>query len=1478
MKRNFFLFVHLLSYFILTAQHSERIKWIAEFGKEQRFIENKGQFDGRNKLPGSTILYAVDYRTQQILFTKNGLTYRFDKWYKNPDRKKGDTSKPKYHIQTELIHMQWEAANPNVEVLAEEMTSDYNTYAMLSEDRTSYYDIRNVRGFKKLVYKNLYPHIDVEYEFHPVSGIKYSLIVHPGGDVSKVRMKYIHDKSIDFDEEGNIRIATLLGDIVEHAPVTFYARNHQERISSSFRLNKEHQVVTFQLGSYDNTQSIVIDPWVQTPALPNSNGVWECDRDASGNVYIIGGDMPMRLRKYSSSGVLQWTYNTPWDTTNNWLGTLATDNNGNSYITSGSVAAMHKVNTNGGLVWGVNGGPLDEYWTIAFNCDQTKLVVGGTRLGVFPPADSYGMIFDINTNNGSVIASQRVASTRPGPIISDINEVRSISSSRNAKYYFLTLDTIGAINQNISACSGNRIFAINSTYNFAYKSEFYRPNNGNSGICAIRANDQFVYTQNGVTVHKRSLSTGAILASAAIPGGINTTSFGLNQPGNSGIDIDACGNVYVGSADRVIKFDANLNIISSVSLPFRVFDVAVSYNGEIIVCGATGDANASPRTGYVQVIDMSACAPFQLVCCDATICPVNAVCSNAAPFNLTAVMSGGTWSGPGITNASAGTFNPAIAGVGTHTITYTMSCGSESIQIRIDDCANLVVCIEPNGNYTVSGGTGPYTWERGTPFQNCSQCFFGQCFPPICNGFPDTTWTVIGNTPTITPPGTFPIRVRDSGVNSLRIFSAAGLPPCSTTTCPTITVSVVAQTNVSCAGGNNGGVTVSASGGQSPYSYAWAGGVTGATRTGLTAGSYVVTATDANNCTGTLTVTITSPNALSLNTSSTPAVCGASNGSASVTVTGGTQPYTYAWSNTATSTSISGLAPGSYAVTVRDHNNCSASATVLVQSTGGATVTLNNQHQISCPGARDGAIDINVTGGTPPYTYIWSNGATTQDINGLDAGIYTVTVNDNNNCPAIFSLTITEPSILAISGTTVNAGCGVPDGRVDITVNGGTSPYTYLWNTNATTEDLLNVPAGSYSVTVTDANGCTGTNQFTVLSPNNITILLTAQQASCQGVSDGAVTSSVSGGIAPYSYSWNTGATTAGLNNVSGGIYTVTVTDAANCSASESVMVEAPVVMNLSAVITGINCNYDTIGAIKLIIAGGTAPYDATWSNGGQGLTITSLTAGSYTATVTDANGCTVDSTFELTSNSALIVAIHDLAVSCNGSATGSLQAVVQGNAPPFLYAWNTGATTASITGLMPGTYSLVVTDQLNCKDTTEAVVSVVALVIDTIILTLPECDTTHDGTIVVEMAGGNSGYTFLWNDGQDSSVAVNLKAGDYTVTITHLSSNCTLTDTTWLNAQRSCSDSLIIYDVFTPNSDGKNDLWIIDGLANYAHNELKIFNRWGSLVYEAKPYQNNWDGRNNKGDPLPSATYYYLLKLNDATGRIYSGHVTIIR
>lgn len=1129
----FLLFFFLIQSFTTSADNT----WASTAENPKVFIENKGQFYTNNL--NDEVLYAYDNSGTMIYFTPKGLVYRLvevtpkEKGEKEKERererekkfttveewKEHEAEEHKRNYKIDYVNFYWENPNPNAQIIAEEPSADYHSYTF--EEKGESKNINYIKGFKKLVYKNLYPNIDVEYVFHPVNGIKYTLILHPGADVSKVKMLY---DDVKLKNNGDLHVATVFGNIVEHAPLTFYADNKSSVIGSRFV--KVGKSIQFQLENYDATKTICIDPWVQTPTLSNSNCVWECERDGAGNVYIIGGDMPMKLRKYNSAGTVQWTYNTPWDTTDangGWLGTLATDLAGNSYITNGSSAALQKINSSGSMLYNVAGGSIAEYWNITFNCDQTKLIVGGTTGTFGVPPNLYGAIFDINTSNGSVTSTKIVGYGSTTSFPPSIQEVRSITSSRNAKYYFLTLDTVGCVNQNFSACtSAPPLFKINSTYGLSYKCENYRPDNGNAGIKAIKANRNFVYTQNGSTIHKRSLANGSIITSATIPGGNTVNSGGQNQLGNAGIDIDSCGNVYVGSGNAVIKYDANLTQLSSTSLPFKVFDVAVSIGGDVIVCGGTGTGSSATRTGYVQSINMSACDPMILYCCDATVCPTGPYCVTDAPTTLTPVVAGGTWSGPGITNASTGVFDPSVAGAGVHTIIYTLACGSDSITVSVSNCVSLTACQESNGDITATSGVAQYTWSNQTTTQNCSACFFGCAAPPGC-AVNVTAWASFASGTTITPSGTYPVKLLDNNGDSLIITSLSSLPNCPSNSCPVLTTTASSIVNVSCPGLSDGSFNAAVTGGVSPYDYTLniTGGsvvstfsnVTGTQNfTSLAAGDYTLYSFDNNNCPDTIEVTITEPSGGIITATAGPdqTVCSnsailaantPSSGVGTWTVLSGTATITTASSSTS---AITGIAVGTVTLVWTINDGCATgSDTVSITNTGGGpVVSISSYSNISCNSLNDGTAAATATGGTGTLTYAWTpSGGTAPTASNLQAGTYTVSVSDNGGCTGIETVTITEPAAITLNVVATTAGCA-GGGSANASASGGTGTLVYTWSNGENVASITGLATGSYTVAVNDSMGCTVSDVATVIaSSGSITATISANDTIAFGQS-----------------------------------------------------------------------------------------------------------------------------------------------------------------------------------------------------------------------------------------------------------------------------------------------------------------------------------------------------------------------------------------
>ena len=1200
---SFTVYFFLFAFANLQAQNKPAGSWSKKLERQKSFIENKGQFSIPSAFGNpSEVLFAVDDGGTKIYFTKKGITYTFLEMWKKPkderemERERNEVildaeaherhekEERKIKTRTDQVTMLWQNANPNVKIEASGVTEDYHSY-YFKQPNTQYKNVCYIRGFRKITYKNIYPNIDIDYVFHEKGGLEYSLTLHPGADPSQVKMVY--DSHVDLNNAGEIRISTKFGDIIDHAPLSFYDSNHSSIIASSF--TKTGKTVSFQLENYDKTKTVVIDPWTQTPAFAtNWDCVWECEKDGAGNVYLIGGVSPMQLIKYNAAGAIQWTYNTPYDTTA-WLGTFATDNAGNSYVTQGSVAQIVKVSTAGAVVWnntspgGIFGST--EFWNITFNCDQTRLVIGGTG-GFLPPLP---YIYEMNMATGNVVSSLQVT---PGALI-PTQEVRSIAPCGNGRYYFLTHDTIGYINQNFNACTtpSSAIYKATNNYSFGYKCENFRYDN--TGIMAIKANTSFVYVNRGNRLDKRDLNTSAIISSVAIPGGGFAGGFGGNAVQNSGIDIDDCGNVYVGSKNAVIKFDGNtLAQLASYPTTYNVYDVHVATGGNIVACGSTGTSATGSRSGTLEYINAGACATITLTCCDVNICQVPNKCSTAAAFNLQASTAGGTWSGTGITNASLGTFNPATAGIGSHVITYSLACGVGTTTVNVIACGTVSLCIS-SGSLTATGGAGTYTWSSTTTSVNCSACPGGACIPFVCAGTTVPTWTASGSTVAAPSSTVFPIKVKDIGSGVTFTFTTlASIPACTTTSCPTLTMSVASQTNVNCFGASTGTANVSTTGGAGPYTYTWSpGSLTGASQTGLAAGTYTIAIKDANLCTGTGTVIITQPTAsLSAVISATTSTgCGASTGGATVTASGGTAGYTYSWTPSGgTTAGVSNLAAGGNTVTVTDSKGCTKTVATTISSASGPTLSVASQTNVNCFGASTGTATVNPTGGTGPYNYTWTPGNLNgSSQTGLAAGTYTINVSDASSCSGATTLTITQPTVAlsAVISATTAAGCGSSTGGATVTASGGTPTYSYSWApSGGTTAGVSNLGSGNNTVTVTDIKGCTVTAVANITTSGGPTIVVVSQASvNCFGASTGSATVNGSGGTGPYTFTWTPGNLNgASQTALSAGIYTINTTDGSSCTGSGTISITQPT-SSVSAVITATSpasCGGSTATAI----------------------------------------------------------------------------------------------------------------------------------------------------------------------------------------------------------------------------------------------------------------------------------------------------------
>ncbi|MBD3637806.1 MAG: gliding motility-associated C-terminal domain-containing protein [Crocinitomicaceae bacterium] len=436
---------------------------------------------------------------------------------------------------------------------------------------------------------------------------------------------------------------------------------------------------------------------------------------------------------------------------------------------------------------------------------------------------------------------------------------------------------------------------------------------------------------------------------------------------------------------------------------------------------------------------------------------------------------------------------------------------------------------------------------------------------------------------------------------------------------------------------------------------------------------------------------------------------GSSDGSAGSTVTGGTTPYNYSWSNGASTPNLSGLNAGTYTLTVIDDNGCSLNESITLinptQLTSNANVSSNyNGEDVSCYGSSDGQGTAAGNGGVGPYTYLWSNGQTGATATGLSTGTYNVVITDLNGCQTNNSIFLSQPDTLGIITEITDVSCnGGNDGAIDVTSSGGVSPYNYQWNHGPTTEDVTNLAAGTYQVSLTDANGCVYVLDELVVDPTAIDLDLTMTDALCKSDSNGAADLSVTGGTPPYTYLWNTGATSEDIDSLLAGTYAVTVTDDNGCWTVINGAVNEPDSLSFEAVISDALCYGYSDGEITLTVSGGTLPYTYSWDNGITTNINENLSEGEYTVTVTDGNNCVLGESYAVNHPDSLWASLdapvnfHDHHITFYGGSDGALDLEVTGGTAPYDYDWSNGESTEDLDGLTSGTYEVIITDDHGC-------------------------------------------------------------------------------------------------------------------------------------------------------------------------------------
>ncbi len=622
-----------------------------------------------------------------------------------------------------------------------------------------------------------------------------------------------------------------------------------------------------------------------------------------------------------------------------------------------------------------------------------------------------------------------------------------------------------------------------------------------------------------------------------------------------------------------------------------------------------------------------------------------------------------------------------------------------------------------------------------------------------------------------------------------------------------VTISNNVITHVACPGGTTGAINITTAGGSAIKTYAWSNGANTEDVSGLAAGTYTVTVT---SCAGTQTTTssfvVNSTNtAIVINNQTADVQCfGETNGSVDITVTGGTttgtgcSAYAFSWSNGATTQDISGVSAGNYTVTVTDCNGCQKVSAVFEVKTSTSLLTLNETHtNVSCNGAANGTITAAATGGGNTKEYRLGNGTWGANpvFTGLTAGNYNIQVRDNFGCVKTIPVSVTQPNAISVSSTATPSTTG-SNGSINVSVTGGTSPYTYSWSgpsgpVPGNPEDPSGLAPGTYCVTVTDANSCTKSHCKQVDAPA-IADNASTFKNTCFNTCNGEIDVNVTGGIAPFTYSWTGSGSPTGDHptGLCAGNYAVTVTSSNSgptatfsftltSAASAPGAAFAPQLPSSSAA-----CD----GRITLSPTGGSGSgYTYLWSNGQTGNPAIALCEGSFTVTITDSNGCTgTAGPFTLDYVPPVLGnAVVNPSSSCANQSNGQVVLSINGGTPPYNYQLTGGGNpilfnqgnSVTFSGLPAGNYSYTITDSgIGVDKQTKTG----TFAIGEIVLTLSQEIVTHTtsstggGKVDIEVAGGSTAsYLYQWNNGATSQDLFNVAPGCYSVTVTSVQGQC---------------------------------------------------------------------------------------------------------
>lgn len=1343
-------------------------------GNGLNFIQNKGQIVDLDQNQRPDILFRGAGAGADVYLRKSGISYVLSNIadVKREAAQKAEEETKKINgtehdeqnfyiknlsekrVKLHRVDMDFLNCNLNPQITSSDEVEGYKNYYLASCPE----GIINVHSFNEVYFANIYDKIDVKYYGGKSTGLKYDIIVNPGGNPESIQLKYSGAEEVSI-VNGELRIRNSLGELIEQLPKVYQNINGKIKdIKAKYileRLANNVVVVHFSFKNFNSAFPLVIDPWVTYLGGPGGDDGTSVNVDRQSNVIITGystltgfpvtagasqsayggGTGDAFIAKMTASGnavfityfggsASEWGYGISADDNNNILvvgstgsANMPTKSTGGAYTQTFSTAFIAEFTPAGALTWSTffggnsfNGGAdLNDVCCDHFN----NIFVSGTTSFTNQPV--------LNAYQASLMSGTDICvakfnsngilqwSTYYGGSGADMGFGITCDAANNLFFCGSTYSTnfpttTGAFQPSLSAGVDGVLVKLNPATGFPVWSTYFGGNAFDSGI-ALATDNLGNIILTGSTVSTNISTPGAFQTS---PNNVDAYVAKFNPTGN----LLWC--TYMGGSSSE-----------------EASGVAVDAQGNIVVTGDTYSADL-PSTPCAYQSTFQGTEDQYIVTFDPTgkmvCCGYIGIGDASTPNNETQQLGGSV--------AVDGCFLYLVASsLCAYPVTsnaYQYTCGS----VNNDDAVLSKLYI------STCGGTA-------------STLDFTSDLNSVCTGQP------------VNFSSTYKSCFDTTGNVAYTWIFQGGTPGSSTTQNPS-------------------GISYNAPG---KYDVKLV----------------VQLPCGLDSLIKTQTITVT--NGFTLTSDSTQSGCNTNNGTASVSTTGGSG-LSYSWSNGQTSVTAMGLAAGTYTVTVSNTSGCKISRKITVTSANAPKLAVDSIRDVKCVSQNTGKVYLSASGGTNPYSFSWSNGFTSFNSTQLVAGSYTVTVKDAGGCMVSTSISITEPGPLVVNPSVQNGKCQPNTGSATITASGGVGGFTYSWSNAATGQTINNLTKGTYTVTVSDLNGCTISSTVVLTNSSNpIATVSITTGILCNG-GKGNVTASASGGDPGYSYSWSNGsfatttAMTDQLTSVSAANYTVTVTDANSCTSINSInLTEPPPIILNAPLTTNANCASSTGTAITSA-TGGTGTLTYSWSPGTSGQTANNLNAGTYTVIVNDANGCSKSTTAIISNNGGpAITSVNSVNNMCVGQTAGQASVSISGGSTPYTYSWSMGTssitsgTVSQISNLSSQTYSVTITDANNCLIITSVVVTDPPPIGAATFTTSNSTCGGNNGSAVITLSGGTGNFNFSWSNSASGATAQNLSATTYTVTATD-ANNCSKVSLVTIN---NTNGPLVSMNIATP-------------------------------------------------------------------------------